>query len=55
MDINDVPDTACLFQAAALFSVTCYPLRGTNVFKIQNSLQILDVRSTEFKYNYKIH
>ena len=32
--INEVPDTAFLFQAAALFSVICYPLRGTNVFKI---------------------
>ena len=35
--INTVPDTALLFRAAALFSVICYPLRGTNVFKIQNT------------------
>ena len=35
--INKVPDPAFLFRAAALFSVICYPLRGTNVFKIQNA------------------
>ena len=35
---NQVPDTAFLFRAAALFSVICYPLRGTNVYKIRNLL-----------------
>ena len=37
MKINKVPNTALLFRAAALFSVICYPLRGTNVFKIQST------------------
>ena len=35
--INEVPDTAFLFRAAALFTVICYPLRGTHVLKIQNT------------------
>ena len=39
--INEVSDAAFSFRAAALFSVICYPLRGTNAFKIQ----ILEVKS----------
>ena len=35
VNINKVPDTAFLFRAAALFSVICHPVRGTNVFRIQ--------------------
>ena len=35
--INKVPGTAFVFRAAALFSVICYLLRGTNAFKIQNT------------------
>ena len=35
MKINKVPDLAFLFRAAGLFSDICYPLHGTNVFKIQ--------------------
>ena len=35
--INEVSDTALLFWAAALFSFISYPLRGTNVFKIENT------------------
>ena len=37
MKINKVPDSAFLYRAAGLFSVICYPLRGTNVFKTHNT------------------
>ena len=55
-------DTAFLFRAAALFSVICYPLRGTNVFKIQNTNTCKKYLNTNtkyikinaFKYIYKI-
>ena len=35
--MNEVPDTVFLFRAAGLFSFLCYPLRGTNALKIQNT------------------
>ena len=61
MKINKIPDTAFLFRAAALFSVICYSLRGTDVFKIQNTntcckkyLNTKYIKINVFKYNHTI-